>query len=108
MSDERKQTQLEKWLLKKLETVTVEGGGRPVLACHAVWVNGDIASGALRPTDVPGIFEMLVELQGQNGARSVADRIFPIETLMSIYIPRDLPPIQKTAQGGSGLWTPPG
>lgn len=109
MSDERKQTQLEKWLLKKLETVTVEGGGRPVLACQVTFVSGENVAGALRATDVPGIFEMLVEAQRQNGERVAVDRTFPAETMFSIIIPRDLPPIQKTNDGDrSRIWTPQG
>lgn len=104
---ERNPTQLEKWLLKKLETVTVEGGGRPMLACLLIWVTGEQASGALRATDVPGVFEMMVEMQASNGARVVADRIFPAETMLSISIPRELPPIQKTVDG-SRIWTPQG
>lgn len=107
---ERVPTQLEKWLTKKLETVAVEGGGRPVLACQITFINGEPVSGAVRATDVPGIFEMLVEAQFKTGERIVVDRIFPAETMLSILIPRDLPPIEKTANAApSGrLWTPQG
>lgn len=108
MTTERTVTQIEKWLLKKLETVSVEGGGRPVLACQVTFLNGEPVAGGLRATDVPGVYEMLVEAQRQSGERVAVDRIFTAETIFAIIIPRDLPPIQATAAGGSKLWTPNG
>jgi hypothetical protein len=106
---ERTVTQLEKWLLKKLEGLSVEGGGRPVLACQVAFVTGENVSGGLRATEVPGVYEMLIEAQRQTGERLAVDRIFPAETMLSILIPRDLPPIERTANaGGSKLWTPNG
>jgi len=105
---ERTPTPLEKWLLQKLASMATDGGGRPVLACQMTWVNGDQASGAVRASETPGIFEMLVEMQTAAGQRVAADRIFPAETILSIFIPRDLPPIERTANAGSKLWTPGG
>lgn len=105
---ERTPTQLEKWILAKLETLPAEGGGRPVLACQVTLVTGENFNGALRATDVPGIFEMLVEAQRGNGERVAVDRIFPAETLLSVLIPRTLPPIERTANAGSRIITPPG
>jgi len=105
---ERTPTPLEKWLLQKLASMATDGGGRPVLACQVAFVTGEDVAGGLRATEVPGVFEMLVEAQRGTGERIAVDRVFHAETMLSILIPRDLPPIERTANAGSKLWTPGG
>jgi hypothetical protein len=107
-TSDRKPTILEQWLLQHLEEVAVPDGGRPVLACQITWITGDKASGGVRASGIPGIFEMLVEMQRASGERVAVDRIFPAETMLMIELPRDLPPIERTANSGSRLWTPGG
>jgi hypothetical protein len=105
---ERTATQLEKWILQKLASLAVDGSGRPVLACQVTLVTGENFSGALRAAEVSGVFEMLVEAQRGNGERIAVDRILPAETILSIMIPRDLPPIERTANTGSRIFVPGG
>jgi hypothetical protein len=109
-TSDRKPTTLEQWLLQRLKEVGEDGAQRPVLPCQVTWVTGEKASGGVRASEIPGVFEMLVEMQRATGERVAVDRIFPAETMLLIELPRDLPPIERTASGsgGSRLWTPGG
>ena len=109
-TSDRKTTTLEQWLLQRLAQAGEDGTQRPVLPCQMTWVTGEKASGGVRASETPGVFEMLVEMARSDGSRVAVDRIFPAETMLMIELPRDLPPIERTAagSGGSRLWTPGG
>jgi hypothetical protein len=92
---ERRVSPMETWILSELAKVTPPvGQAHPGIQCQVVFAIGAAASGSLRATDTPGIFQMIVEAKDHSGASRMMDRYFAAEAVFMLDVPRALPMIQ--------------